>query len=76
LTVSRNLVTFVYGPLGGVATGRGRAVELAFGPADSDNDGDETVDAFAGHSWGLTSWNSSAPTLVSSNSRRSQWAWV
>ncbi len=44
LTMPRNLVTFVPGPLGGVAMGRGWTVELAFGPRDAENTGDESLD--------------------------------
>jgi hypothetical protein len=47
LTMSQNLVTFEPGPLGGVATGRGRTVELAFGLRDAENTRDESLDPFA-----------------------------
>jgi hypothetical protein len=48
LTMSRNLVTFLPGPLGGVATGRGRTVELVFGSFDAEKTRDESLDTLAG----------------------------
>ena len=48
LTMGRNLVTFGPGSLGGVAMGRGRTVELAFGSLDAENTGAESLDIFAG----------------------------
>jgi len=52
------------------------AVELAFGPVDADNNRGETLHAFAWRSVRVVSCVSSASTLVSSNSRRSQSARV
>jgi len=48
LTVIRNLVTFVPGLLGGVATGRGRTVELVVGSLHAENTRGESLDTFAG----------------------------
>jgi hypothetical protein len=48
LTMGRNLVTFGPGSLGGVATGRGRTVELACGSLDAENTRGESLDTFAG----------------------------
>ena len=49
---------------------------MALGPVDADSNRGETLHAFARHSWWVTSWISSASTLVSPNSRRSQSARV
>jgi hypothetical protein len=48
LTMRRNLVTFVQGSLGGVATGRGRTVELVCESLDAEKARDEAPDTFVG----------------------------